>query len=205
MLKQGEIYKLKDNRYGICGGIITNRDLGFSGLKSFTEENIDTLDFDYVMFLVDTPSMKGINATDYRICSNLEIIDFRDTHKNAGKDFTLFMLKWKMLSGIKVSSVDEYIKDIKTQGEKSFSKIIHAKAGDRFRFFFNEFTYLGIVNKTGTSCYVALLNKNNAVQNIVDVDFLLGFEKVGHVDITVDTKYLSYEEYKRVTKLHWLI
>ena len=54
-------------------------------------------------------------------------------------------------------------------------------------------------------CHIALLDKANEVQYVFSIHFLFEFEKIGHIDILVDDKYLSFEEYKKITGLTWLI
>lgn len=209
MLKQGEIYKFsKDSTYWICGGIIP-RDTNMMGVRCFTVENINSIGFEYLMFMVDEPSMKGINATNSDIFLNFEEKYFLDTNINAGKEFSVFMLKWKMLSQIKVCTVDEFVNDIKARVEKYCRKLIQARVGDIFRYNGEEYAYIGIDKPRehikDCDCHIALLDRNNEVQCVFGVTFLFDFEKIGHIDIPVDDKYLSFEEYKKITGLTWLI
>lgn len=209
MLKQGEIYKFsKDYTYWICGGIIP-RDTDIMGVRCFTVENINSIGFEYLMFMVDEPSMKGINSTNSDIFLNLEEKYFLDTNINAGKKFSVFMLKWKMLSQIKVCTVDEFLKDITARGKKYCSKLMQARVGDRFRCFGDEYTYLGIDNNIERNkdidCHIALLDKANEVQYVFSIHFLFEFEKIGHIDIPEDARFISLEEYKKITGLTWLI
>ena len=87
MLKQGEIYKLsKHNAYGICGGIIP-MDTEISGVRYFTLENIG---FHYIIFIVNNPSMEGLNAEFYMLATNYDEKDFLDTNINVWKEFSVF-------------------------------------------------------------------------------------------------------------------
>lgn len=206
MLKQGEIYKLS-NKYGICGGIITH--IEKLGVKNFALENINSIDFSYIIFIVDKPSMEGLNAEMYTIISNLKEKYFLDTNINVLKEFSVFMLKWRMLSQIKVYTIDEFLNDIKARGRKYCSKLIQARVGDIFRYYGEDYTYLGIDNNiernTDIDCHIALLDKANEVQYVFGISFLFEFDKIGHIDIPEDARFISFEEYKKITGLTWLI
>lgn len=206
MLKQGEIYKLsKHNAYGICGGIIPT-DTEILGVRDFTLENIG---FHYILFIVNNPSMDGLNAEFYMLATNYDEKDLLDTNINVWKEFSVFMLKWKMLSQIDVCTVDEFVNDIKARGEKYCRKLIQARVGDLFRYNGEDYAYTGIAKPRehikDFNCHIALLDRNNEVQYVFGVTFLFDFEKIGHIDIPVDDKYLSFEEYKKITGLTWLI
>lgn len=226
MLKQVEIYKLSQhNKYGICGGIIITRNEQKLRVNDFALENINSIDFNYLIFLVDKPSMEGINAERYTIINSFDIKNlgenyFLDTNINVGKEFSVFMLKWRMLSQIKVYTIDEFLKDIKTRGEKYCSKLKKARVGDIFRYNGEEYAYIGIEKPRehiyigmdkpmehieDFDCHIALLDRNNEVQCVFGVTFLFDFEKIGDIDIPVDDKYLSFEEYKKIKGLTWLI
>lgn len=202
MLKQGEIYKLsKHNAYGICGGIIP-MDTEILGVRDFTLENIG---FHYIIFIVNNPSMEGLNVEFYMLATNYDEKDLLDMNINVWKEFSVFMLKWKMLSQIDVCTVDEFVNDIKARGKKYCRKLIQARVGDRFQFYASEYTYLGIKNTKDTDCFIAFLNRNNSIYTVLDSDFVLSFEKIGHVNIPADANYVSFEDYKKITGLTWLI
>ena len=105
--------------------------------------------------------------------------------------------------------MDEFVNDIKARGEKYCRKLIQARVGDIFRYNGEEYAYIGIDKPRehikDCDCHIALLDKNNEVQCVFGVTFLFDFEKIGHIDIPVDDKYLSFEEYKKITGLTWLI
>lgn len=126
--------------------------------------------------------------------------------------FKIDLTKRKMIDGMVSDNIEEVKKKQYERAKEYFKTVCKSlkelKVGQIFQGR-RELVFLGIDKPSehikDCDCHIALLDRNNEVQCVFGVTFLFDFEKIGHIDIPADDKYLSFEEYKKITELTWLI